>query len=57
MPKSIAISDETHLLIKQKEIELEKKYGRTIKISSITDTILRKNLDNVEDYLIERGIL
>lgn len=44
-------------MIKEKEIEIEKKYGKRVKISTITEMIFIKNIDKVEEYLIEEGYI
>lgn len=57
MPKTVAISDDTHILITEKRLELFKKYRIDVKISDITDAAIKygiKNIDNifVPSYMI-----
>lgn len=41
MSKTVAISDDIHILIVKKQIELYEKYGVSVKLSDITEIVLK----------------
>lgn len=56
MPKTVAISDDTHTLISEKKLELFKKYRITIKISDITDAAIKNGIANVDSVFVPDGV-
>lgn len=48
---AISVSDEVHMKIEEKKIELRRKYNRKFDMGDIADAIIRNNINNVEVYL------
>lgn len=55
MSKTVAISEDTHLLIVKKQTEIFEKYRVSVRISDLANTILRKFIDRAEEVLGLRG--
>lgn len=55
MSKTVAISDEVHILISKKQLDMREKYKIYLKISDIANFILKDNIDKLED-IIRSGI-
>lgn len=55
MSKTVAISDEVHILISKKQLDMREKYKIYLKISDIANFILKNNIDKLED-IIRSGI-
>lgn len=47
---AVSVSDEVHMIIEEKKIELRKKYNKKFDMGDIADIIIRNNIDNVEVY-------
>lgn len=52
MPKTVAISDDTHTLITAKKLELFSKYRITVKIADIVDTAIKYGINNVDSVFV-----
>jgi hypothetical protein len=48
---AISVSDETHMIVEEKKIELRKKYHIKFDMGDIADVIIKNNINNVEEYL------
>lgn len=55
MSKTVAISDDMHILITEKQLELFKKYRISAKISDITEAAMRYGIDNVDDVFVPKS--
>jgi hypothetical protein len=51
MAKTIAISDDVHILITKKKTEIFEKYRISVRISDLTNLILRNGVDRSEEFL------
>lgn len=51
MSKTIAVSDNTHVLIVEKQMEIYKKYRVNVRIFDIADIILKNFIDKTEELL------
>ncbi len=51
MGKTIAISEDIHALVIKKQAEIFEKYRVTIRISDLTDIILKNCIDKSEELL------
>lgn len=47
---AISVSDETHMRVEEKKIELRRKYNIKLDMGDIADAIISNNIDNVEKY-------
>ena len=52
MPKTVAISDDIHILITEKQLELFKKHRISVKISDITEVAIKYGIDNVDNVFV-----
>jgi hypothetical protein len=52
MPKTVAISDDTHTLITAKKLELFSKYRVTAKIADIVDVAIRFGIERVDEVFV-----
>jgi hypothetical protein len=52
MPKTVAISDDTHTLITGKKLELFRDYRVTAKIADIVDAAIRYGINNVDKVFV-----
>lgn len=52
MSKTVAISDDIHILITEKQLELFKKYRISVKISDITEAAIKYGIDNVDNVFV-----
>lgn len=48
---AISVSDEVHMMVDEKKLELRKKYNIKFDMGEIADIIIRNNINNVEKYL------
>lgn len=51
MAKTVAISDDVHILITKKQTEIFEKYRVTVRISDLTNTLLKNSIDRSEEFL------
>jgi hypothetical protein len=59
MPRTVGISDSMHTLVREKKLELFKKYKITVKIADIVDAAIKNGINSVDSvfvpkYMIER---
>lgn len=52
MSKTIAISDDIHILITEKQLELFKKYRINVKISDITEAAIKYGINSVDKVFV-----
>lgn len=52
MPKTVAISDDTHTLITAKKLELFRDYRVTAKIADIVDAAIKYGINNVDNVFV-----
>ena len=52
MPKTVAISDDTHTLITAKKLELFSKYRVSAKIADIVDAAIKYGINNVDSVFV-----
>ncbi len=57
MSKTVAISDDVHILIAEKQIEIFKKYRISVKLSDITDAAIKCGIDRVDKVLVHASKL
>lgn len=50
MTKTVAISDDIHIRVVEKQVELRKKH-RDFKISEIVDMAIESGIDNIEKVI------
>lgn len=55
MSKTVAIPDEIHTLVVDKQLEIRRKYKITVKISDLIAVIVKNNIDNAGKYLGLKG--
>lgn len=55
MSKTVAIPDEIHALVVDKQLEIRRKYKITVKISDLIAVIVKNNIDNAGKYLGLKG--
>lgn len=51
MTKTVAIDDDVHMLVYEKQLDIKKRYGINLKISFIINSILRNYIDKLEEIL------
>jgi hypothetical protein len=52
MPKTVALTDDTHTLITEKKLELFRKYRITVKIADIVDAAIKYGINNVDSVFV-----
>lgn len=51
--QTVGLTDNIHMLLKDKTYEMSKKYNRNINMYEVVGLLISKNIDKVEEYLIE----
>ncbi len=57
MSKTVAISNDIHIRIVEKQTEIRKKYRVELKISEIVDMAIDNGIDNVDKILESKNII
>lgn len=57
MPKTVAISDDTHILVNGKQLELFSKYRVTAKIADIVDAAIKYGINNVDSVFVPNDVI
>ena len=57
MPKTVAISDDVHILIIEKQLELFKKYRVSVKIADLTEAAIKHGIENVDKVFVPSYII
>lgn len=52
MSKTVAISDDIHILITEKQLELFKKYRVSVKIADLTEAAIKYGINNVDNIFV-----
>lgn len=57
MPKTVGISDDMHTLVREKKLELFKKYKITVKIADIVNAAIKNCVDNIDSVFVPKYMM
>lgn len=57
MPKTVAISDDVHILITEKQLELFRKYRVSAKIADLTEAAIKYGINNVDKVFVHGDMI